>query len=163
MSPGDPSVPANGTVNNWNQHGATSYASNAYIFQASDGGVASIPKSFPDGQSNTIVFAEKYAVCSGVVHAWADMWDGPQNGQPAWCNCFYWQNYPEPATNNLPLPQFQPSVSACNPNAVQGPYAGGIMVGLGDGSVRLVNSGVSQQTWSFAVYPDDGQPLGSDW
>ena len=37
------------------------------------------------------------------------------------------------------------------------------MVGLGDGSVRLVNSGVSQQTWSYAVYPDDGQPLGSDW
>ena len=37
------------------------------------------------------------------------------------------------------------------------------MVGLGDGSVRLVNSGVSQPTWSDAVFPNDGQPLGSDW
>ena len=42
-------------------------------------------------------------------------------------------------------------------------YAGGIMVGLGDGSVRLVNSGVGNPTWAYALYPNDGQPLGSDW
>ena len=38
-----------------------------------------------------------------------------------------------------------------------------MMVGLGDGSVRLVNSGVSQTTWTYAVIPNDGQVLGSDW
>ncbi len=37
------------------------------------------------------------------------------------------------------------------------------MVGVGDGSVRLVDSGVIQQIWSYAVVPKDGQPLGSDW
>jgi hypothetical protein len=63
----------------------------------------------------------------------------------------------------LPLPQFQPSAAACDPARVQGPYAGGMMVGLGDGSVRLVNSGVSALTWSVAIFPGDGQPLGSDW
>ncbi len=37
------------------------------------------------------------------------------------------------------------------------------MVGLGDGSVRLVNSGIGVTSWTYAVYPNDGQPLGSDW
>ena len=47
----------------------------------------------------------------------------------------------------LTLPQFHPAVNQCDPTRVQGPYAGGILVGLGDGSVRLVNSGVGNPTW----------------
>jgi hypothetical protein len=38
-----------------------------------------------------------------------------------------------------------------------------MLVGLGDGSVRLVNSRVSQPTFGRAVDPADGLPLGSDW
>jgi len=37
------------------------------------------------------------------------------------------------------------------------------MVGLGDGSARLVNSGISLATWDEAMNPSDGIPLGSDW
>ncbi len=37
------------------------------------------------------------------------------------------------------------------------------MVGLGDGSIRLVGSGVGNPTWSYAIYPNDGQLIGSDW
>ncbi len=37
------------------------------------------------------------------------------------------------------------------------------MVGMGDGSVRLVSTGVGMQTWTYAVFPNDGQVLGSDW
>jgi hypothetical protein len=40
---------------------------------------------------------------------------------------------------------------------------GGCMVGLGDGSVRLVNTAISPQTWANAVSPNDGNVLGSDW
>ena len=104
---------------------------------------------------------------------------GPAPGGPNVGNdstpCYY-VNSPTPifgwgqpfnANNNtqtlLPLPQFQPSAAACDPARNQGPYAGGMMVGLGDGSVRLVNSGVSQLTFSLAMFPNDGQPLGSDW
>ena len=64
--------------------------------------------------------------------------------------------------NNTPF-QPQPGVAACNylmPNSF---YAGGLMVGLGDGSVRLVNTGVGMQTWTYAIFPNDGQVLGSDW
>jgi hypothetical protein len=46
---------------------------------------------------------------------------------------------------------------------LQGPNAGGILVGLGDGSVRLVTTSVSRTTWINAVDPADGNVLGSDW
>jgi hypothetical protein len=38
-----------------------------------------------------------------------------------------------------------------------------MQVGLGDGSVRTVTSGVSTDTWYYACNPADGQLLGSDW
>jgi hypothetical protein len=41
--------------------------------------------------------------------------------------------------------------------------AGGIIVGLGDGSVRLVGTSISPTTWANAIMPADGNVLGSDW
>jgi hypothetical protein len=32
-----------------------------------------------------------------------------------------------------------------------------------DGSVRAVNSGVSQNSWNYALNPSDGQPFDSTW
>jgi len=51
----------------------------------------------------------------------------------------------------------------CNPCMLQAPSAGGILVGLGDGSVRLVSTGISPATWSAAITPNDGLTLGNDW
>jgi hypothetical protein len=36
-------------------------------------------------------------------------------------------------------------------------------VALMDGSVRAVSPSLSQQTWTLALNPADGQFLGSDW
>ncbi|HBI43627.1 MAG TPA: prepilin-type cleavage/methylation domain-containing protein [Planctomycetales bacterium] len=74
-------------------------------------------------------------------------------------------NYP---WSFMALPQNQPPIrptaaGVCDPTRLQGFYAGGMMAGMGDGSVRLVNSGVSQVTFGRAVDPADYQPLGSDW
>jgi prepilin-type N-terminal cleavage/methylation domain-containing protein len=171
MSPGDPTMPANGLQANNGNRGAVSYAANYYVFGGGvDSGtgqsVAAIPSTFSDGQSQTVVFAEWYTTCGGVYRIWSEDGQGAYNGNYAepdfW---FFTQNGVPPAWNGtlLPLPQFQPAVSACNPLLLQAPYAGGMLVGLGDGSVRLVNSGVSQTSWTYAVYPNDGQVLGSDW
>jgi prepilin-type N-terminal cleavage/methylation domain-containing protein len=181
VSPGDPSAPGNNMVNVaiWGSRGATSYAANWYVFGNADGGSANIPRTFQDGTSNTIVFVERYALCNAGVHAWCDdsYPAGPGTGgyttndtapaywQDAGPAIYGWGN-PFNGPNNttlLQLPQFQPSASLCDPARTQGPYAGGMMVGLGDGSIRLLNSGVSQLTWSEAMFPNDGQPLGSDW
>jgi hypothetical protein len=66
------------------------------------------------------------------------------------------------------VPQNQPPVhptaaGQCNPQLLQGFYAGGMLAGMGDGSVRLINSGVSPITFGRAIDPADGLPLGSDW
>ena len=42
-------------------------------------------------------------------------------------------------------------------------FVGGILVGLGDGSVRLVSQGISNVTWARAIDPKDGLHLGNDW
>ena len=44
-----------------------------------------------------------------------------------------------------------------------GPHTGGIMVGLADGSVRLVNPGVSPTTWWTVLTVNAGDVQGSDW
>jgi prepilin-type N-terminal cleavage/methylation domain-containing protein len=62
-----------------------------------------------------------------------------------------------------PLPEVAPSQNLCNPQRVQGFSAGGIQVGLGDGSVRSVAPGLSQISWGRAVVPNDGLPMGADW
>ncbi len=173
ISPGDQTMPSSGIIDSLGGvRGGTSYTANWYVFGGTDtpntpnngsGGNASIPKSFPDGQSSTIVWLERYSQCAGVGHIWGE--DGQGTGpngagsasdyySPTW-----WTNGITAYTAGtlVQLPQWQPAVTACNAPQVQSFYAGGILVGLGDGSVRLVNSGVSQQTWTFAIFPNDGQ------
>jgi prepilin-type N-terminal cleavage/methylation domain-containing protein len=60
-------------------------------------------------------------------------------------------------------PQAAVTQNTCDKSRAQSFHAGGIVTGLGDGSVRLVTSNLSQLTWSYALQPSDGQPLGSDW
>ena len=67
MSPADPSLPAEGRT--WSNRGAVSYHANWHAFGGGwgedwqVGGKAVIPRSFPDGTSNTIGFVERYAIC----------------------------------------------------------------------------------------------------
>ena len=171
VGPADSTAPANGILDTGSPRGGTSYAPNEWVFGSgralpnntitTTAPRASIPRTFPDGQSNTILFGEKYMAC------------GPQNNGAS----FYWGetggacnrlgniggNGSVPGFYTLNPPQFQPRAVNCNPCMLQGPYAGGILVLLGDGSVRLVNSGITAATWANAVRPDDGNPLGSDW
>ena len=61
------------------------------------------------------------------------------------------------------LPQWRPTDLACDVHRVQAASAGGIIVGLGDGSVRMVAPSISAQTWGNALLPNDGNTLGPDW
>jgi len=53
--------------------------------------------------------------------------------------------------------------SQCDKSRLQSFHTAAVIVGLGDGSARLVNGTVSQSTWYSAISPADGNPLGSDW
>ncbi|HEV3144772.1 MAG TPA: DUF1559 domain-containing protein [Gemmataceae bacterium] len=206
-APGDPSAPSNGIEPNFGNMGVASYSANFLVFgtgvrygfgnylngqTGADGGYARIPATFIDGTSNTIVFMERYHVCTnnGSYYLnWANDGSYTQNQQyaPYWPN---WNNTggianvgpgqlpPNPSfptggqspNANFPVPQAKPSLSnsapiqnQCQSNLTQGFSTAGCMVGLGDGSVRMVNSSISANTWSYALWPNDGQVLGSDW
>jgi hypothetical protein len=153
IAPGDPTMPGSNLT--WSNRGATSYASNWFVFQGDGNGGSNgaIPAIFPDGSSNTIVWLERYCICQSAQHIWAE--DGQGAGPGA--------NFYSPTYWQLTVPQLKPSISACDPWRVQGFASGGINVGLGDGSVRNVNAAISQGTWQAAMLPNDGVPLGSDW
>ena len=52
---------------------------------------------------------------------------------------------------------------ACDPSLPQTPHVGGILAGLGDGSVRTVAPTISQWTFAAACTPAGNETLGSDW
>jgi hypothetical protein len=74
-----------------------------------------------------------------------------------------WHKVPNYPWSYARLPQFKPPITQCDPWRVQGFSAQGILVGLGDGSVRMVSPNMSQTTWGCAVDPRDGMTLGTDW
>jgi len=188
LCPSDPSVPAGGVVMiNGYSFGAASYGGNALIFgQTSPPGPQGRTNfaDISDGLSNTILHADKYARCSNIT-----MSPPFRDGGTAWAYCtalpFPWQ--PEPmnlpprgfqpgfaigglvplgATNAIGFGskfQSQPRPNECDPTRASTPHAGGIQVGLVDGSVRTLSPGISGDTWWWAVTPNQGEVLGSDW
>jgi hypothetical protein len=60
-------------------------------------------------------------------------------------------------------PQFNASRDECDKSRLQSFHRGAVMAGMGDGSVRVVQDGVTQSTWYSAILPADGVALGPDW
>jgi prepilin-type N-terminal cleavage/methylation domain-containing protein len=188
LCPSDPSVGPDGVVTiNGFSFGASSYAPNAMLIaQHGPPGKARIPADIQDGTSNTLLHAEKYARCSNTTMAPAF-----RDGGTAWAYCtsplFPWQ----PPPMNLPPKAFQPGfciaalaargapnaigpgskfqvqptpfLGKCDPTRASTPHAGGIVVGLADGSVRTLAPSMSGVTWWAAVTPSGGEVLGWDW
>jgi len=168
---------ATGSNNSWNGWGSTNYAANVWVFKPLDWGgqqgQGTLLTAMPDGTSNTVAFAERYRLCqpSWGGHTdpvWAaHPWSSP-NGVWAIGGFGYTASsvaggyYPDYVNSNNTF-QTAPSASACNWYVTQSAHTGAMVCGLGDGSVRTVNSGVSATTWYNACNPNDGNPLGSDW
>ncbi|MHB1426645.1 MAG: DUF1559 family PulG-like putative transporter [Gemmataceae bacterium] len=122
-----------------------------------------------DGLSNTIFWTEKVAYCSpaGVPFGgtiWAD--NNPSTTTTAALMPLVGTNINPTISNSFFI---KPLFNITNSNICQHhtvPSSGHtavMVVGLGDGSVRNVNSGISQLTFNIAMVPNDGLPLGPDW
>jgi prepilin-type N-terminal cleavage/methylation domain-containing protein len=187
--PSDPTYGI-GLLDPGNPWALCSYGSNFQVFGNPDAGDypnwnmdggSQIPRTFSDGMSNTILFAEKYGGAEGTCGNFGSLW-AHGNWENDWMAMFVYgnragtQGYTSFYNANGgwgspgivgPNSKFQlspqPSQTQCNPNLAQTNHTGGMNVGLGDGSIRMVSNGVSGLTWWWACTPSGGEVLGSDW
>jgi len=167
-------ITTNGGANNW---GSSNYAGNNYVFGDPPSSLAysnskkEFVASVTDGLSNTIFFAEIYATCGntpGNVNSGSTFGSLWADANSVWRPGFNLGSSKGGGglTTYPPSPKFQVQphyVNNCNYLVPQGIHTGGIMVGLGDGSVRFLSAGTSDVTWQRATDPRDGNPLGGDW
>jgi prepilin-type processing-associated H-X9-DG protein len=146
------------------------------LFQADWVGYSRYPASISDGTSNTMFFTDVYA---GGTYPSTDQslwwWDYNSFETPPSANgdCgtlnFFGKSFtpmitPSPSYcgNNTVAWGWGGAASVCMCRAVS-PHTGGINVGMGDGSVRLLAQGISQTTLMAATTPQGGDLLGPDW
>jgi len=167
--PSDPTMTGGYAANQISAWGGTSYAGNFQVFgmagqNARFGGMNWAPKynvgNMPDGTSNTVGFAERYAACGSTGNLWA--WPGGDWNPNQWGVTF--ANTPWGGNWQLP-PMLQPNPwqTVCDPSRPSTGHAGACQVCMMDGSVRGVTAAVSPATWVIAITPDDGQVLPPDW
>ena len=144
----------------------TCYASNHLLFEAPG---PRLPVSIPDGMSNTIMVIERYSRGyvsppggTPVVHTWSRV--GYTTPPPLIISGYTWICPAGPPTYPATVVvQTSPAEKDAQEPLPQSFFAGGALAVLADGSVRSVTSSVSPLTLFYALKPDDGQPMPSDW
>jgi prepilin-type N-terminal cleavage/methylation domain-containing protein len=184
ICPVDPSVPGGGvytdTVSNL-QWGAGSYAGNFQLFgdtvvsgslvgtfiSSYQGRGNRFPTSVPDGLTNTILFAEKYARCESDAFGIrrGTLWGWWETSGYVYHPLFAWEeNW---GTGIGPASKFQiqptPFIGNCDPGRPATAHSNGMLVCLCDGSVRMLNAAMDSGTWWSAVTPAGEEVLGNDW
>jgi type II secretory pathway pseudopilin PulG len=180
LCPADPTIPSFSTFN-----GGTSYGANAQVFCGSP----AINRTFADGTSNTIAFAEHYAFnCQPrEFHNQGETFiitkiDSSLGGhRPTFADggpLLNWQNegdlYPvasgSPPTSEagcgrflFPNLTFQVVPLDCGAASAQTPHRSGMQVALADGSVRTLAGSMSPAAYWGAVTPSAGEIPASDW
>ncbi len=195
----DPSI---GQCLDW-CNGDSSYAGNFLVFGGMNNinvtpkssnwntvwdGKTRYPASIPDGTSNTIFFAEKYARCNGngnpggnwwmrgILHGSTSALKGGDDSYPGdRLSGVFAGGRGNDGTRWLQgtasLFQVQPlkflatsgGGGRCDKRLASSGHTGGMNVGMGDGSVRFLPQGISATTWFFALTPANGEVLGADW
>ena len=182
LCPSDASGPDNGlwarggTTNEVGNWGFSNYGMNFQVFGNPDAGDnaaanmqgASQLQTISDGTSNTMLFAEKYRRCgsNGSLYGHGS-WNVP------WMSLFAYGNRAGTtayASNSNPagsvgaaskfLVQPNPYATACNPSVPSSPHSGIIQVGLADGSVKGLSSGIAGATWWGLCTTNGGEALG---
>ena len=151
--------------------GSSNYVGNIWVFSPTP---FTITQAIPDGTSNTVMFCEAYQNCNnrgdGPAWAWIEPWQGPPSTDVAMFGCATAGRaigYPGISCRDYNQGgvafQLAPTIDGCIYTTIQTPHPTGMVVGLGDGSIRIVSAGVSTRTWELACYPKDGMVLPPDW
>ncbi|MEO2089271.1 MAG: DUF1559 domain-containing protein [Gemmataceae bacterium] len=186
INPLDPSQ-SNGAYNDsgWGVYSVTGYVSNYQAMGGIIGNSLNLDTkkhilAITDGTSNTIFYTTRTAVCERNPCAYRPSYAGsfyniaPYANASSWYEWMpvinYWLNgasspgYVTGAATKFQVNPTWAGVGAtCDFRLATQVGSGGILVGMGDGSVRTVAPGVSGDTWWAAMTPTGGEVLGSDW
>ena len=161
-----------GAADDW---AVTCYGANYLAFGEPDAdtvklrlqGKASLDTTFPDGTSNTIVFAERYATCKQTYtnNKVASLWADSNNcWRPA--VCMNSDSHSPDIAGYRPCLLFQdtPTMDGnCEARRSQTAHPGGINTAFADGSVHVIVADVEQNVWIYACDPHDGVPFETAW
>jgi prepilin-type N-terminal cleavage/methylation domain-containing protein len=188
VCPSDASgISSTGQGAGWN---LSSYNVNGQVFF---GQYPSLAATFRDGTSNTVLFVEHLALCTSPEggnsatdgrSVWPAVnlttgdpivyWTGANTttsfpGFPGFAIEYPTAMVPDPNNGNVlswKLPQANPLLGnggICDPTTASSGHSSGVLVSMGDGSVRLVTSSVSMRTWNAVLTPANGDTIGPDW
>ncbi len=166
--------------------GATNYLFNDFVFFRNS--KSTIPASFPDGLSNTIAIGEtlkgdggekaedvrrQYVLLKkddlkGIKDdAGVSSWKDGKNIAGDRCASWMDGRFLQGTFNGKLKPNDErPDVSCGGEGGVSTLRSldDNIAVGVADGSTRFINAKkITFQTWTYALDPADGNPLGPDW
>jgi prepilin-type N-terminal cleavage/methylation domain-containing protein len=115
---------------------------------------ARIPASFSDGTSQTILFGEKIGRCQGYSPLWGHgAWD--YNWLPAFQTWL--------ASGPGSMFQVTPTAAQCNRFLASTGHSSGMVVCMGDASVRSLSPSMTGTTYYAACTPAANDILGPDW
>jgi prepilin-type N-terminal cleavage/methylation domain-containing protein len=174
INPSDASSPATGLFADYgSDYGVTGYSGNflslGYYLNDATNKIMSLTR-VTDGLSNTIFMAEKQTIC--INDAYMNDYTGDPNyyniwayGRTAWkeWNPVFEYQVTGPGSKFQVMPIWKGPTANCDPRFATAPRSSGILVALGDGSVRMVSVNISPATWWAACTPDQGDLLGADW
>ncbi len=126
-------------------------------------GRTSYSRTFPDGLSNTVAFAERYASCGNSGNpddfVQSSLWgDSNIYFRPVFCVNDVTQ-HPLKA-GFAPCLMFQDSphwFTTCDSRRAQTPHSGTMPVGMADGSVRNLSASMEDVAWQRLCDPQDGE------
>lgn len=140
------------------------------VSTASGYGSAALPRSFPDGTSNVIILATRYAhnlAAFPTSTVSCSPYQAPYGtGAGAYFGGGTGAAVATAASSTTAVFQLAPTVvnASCGSGSVAHAYTtAGLQVALGDASVRTVSPGITTTTWQRAISPNDGNVLGSDF
>ncbi|MFO0937546.1 MAG: DUF1559 domain-containing protein [Gemmataceae bacterium] len=110
-----------------------------------------------DGTSNTMFFSERFGSCPDLLY-------GQDYAVNGWAMNNYWFG-PGYEPFIFPLvgrPEFNAKPTNCTSYKMHSLSTGVVQLGMGDGSVRSVSSGITDATWLLLMNPMDGQVLPGD-
>jgi len=108
--------------------------------------------TLPDGLSNTLFLAERFAIPNGTNINAENDWTVSPGVRGTQFACLSEDG-----------PQVGIKQSESDWRRANSAHVGGMVSGVGDGSVRIISGKISQPTWWNACLPDDGLTLANDW